>query len=234
MIRRPPRSTLFPYTTLFRSLSVGDTRFAEAPVLVPQGSISGVIPGIPMGALDALRPLQDVVPSYKRDLFLFVGKVLGRTPTSLGIPQRLRALTVSGHDALHCVHDAADLFGNRRPAISVPMKRDPIAIRAAASGKVLPQPVGGGRSTADRRGSQDHGLVVNGFDNAVGMMSHGNQSRKATAPVLRLIGFVPEFPVFDSSCGMDGDRPDVIIPRLQVRWWVARPRVVIACCLRIR
>src|SRR3712207_9453042 len=24
MIRRPPRSTLFPYTTLFRSLSVGD------------------------------------------------------------------------------------------------------------------------------------------------------------------------------------------------------------------
>src|SRR2546430_3520709 len=26
MIRRPPRSTLFPYTTLFRSLFVGDAR----------------------------------------------------------------------------------------------------------------------------------------------------------------------------------------------------------------
>src|SRR3989442_8803555 len=26
MIRRPPRSTLFPYTTLFRSLSVSDKR----------------------------------------------------------------------------------------------------------------------------------------------------------------------------------------------------------------
>src|SRR2546430_9246517 len=26
MIRRPPRSTLFPYTTLFRSLDVGDDR----------------------------------------------------------------------------------------------------------------------------------------------------------------------------------------------------------------
>src|SRR2546422_1165183 len=26
MIRRPPRSTLFPYTTLFRSLSVGSPR----------------------------------------------------------------------------------------------------------------------------------------------------------------------------------------------------------------
>src|SRR2546430_7889460 len=27
MIRRPPRSTLFPYTTLFRSLGVVETRF---------------------------------------------------------------------------------------------------------------------------------------------------------------------------------------------------------------
>src|SRR5438034_3507709 len=27
MIRRPPRSTLFPYTTLFRSLRFGDGRF---------------------------------------------------------------------------------------------------------------------------------------------------------------------------------------------------------------
>src|SRR5256885_11185280 len=29
MIRRPPRSTLFPYTTLFRSGHDGDTRFQE-------------------------------------------------------------------------------------------------------------------------------------------------------------------------------------------------------------
>src|SRR3712207_8059440 len=32
MIRRPPRSTLFPYTTLFRSSS-GATRHADAPRL---------------------------------------------------------------------------------------------------------------------------------------------------------------------------------------------------------
>src|SRR3712207_8950832 len=32
MIRRPPRSTLFPYTTLFRSLSDVVTLFANAPV----------------------------------------------------------------------------------------------------------------------------------------------------------------------------------------------------------
>src|SRR2546426_9267289 len=36
MIRRPPRSTLFPYTTLFRSL-----RAARAPLLVRQ--IAGLI-----------------------------------------------------------------------------------------------------------------------------------------------------------------------------------------------
>src|SRR3712207_7538386 len=29
MIRRPPRSTLFPYTTLFRSLALGASRFGE-------------------------------------------------------------------------------------------------------------------------------------------------------------------------------------------------------------
>src|SRR5690348_18015258 len=30
MLRRPPRSTLFPYTTLFRSLVDGETVFARA------------------------------------------------------------------------------------------------------------------------------------------------------------------------------------------------------------
>src|SRR2546430_5506913 len=38
MIRRPPRSTLFPYTTLFRS-----TRIREVPDL--QRRIAGVAPG---------------------------------------------------------------------------------------------------------------------------------------------------------------------------------------------
>src|SRR3712207_7476245 len=39
MIRRPPRSTLFPYTTLFRSITTGldnngDTTFNDRPSLV--------------------------------------------------------------------------------------------------------------------------------------------------------------------------------------------------------
>src|SRR2546427_7913334 len=37
MIRRPPRSTLFPYTTLFRSIcdAFGDERLASGPARVP-------------------------------------------------------------------------------------------------------------------------------------------------------------------------------------------------------
>src|SRR3712207_7261312 len=37
MIRRPPRSTLFPYTTLFRSLPT--PRFAPALLLGPEGAV---------------------------------------------------------------------------------------------------------------------------------------------------------------------------------------------------
>src|ERR1039457_7464418 len=39
MIRRPPRSTLFPYTTLFRS----KRRPADYPIYVPQADITPVI-----------------------------------------------------------------------------------------------------------------------------------------------------------------------------------------------
>src|SRR5690606_42165527 len=34
MIRRPPRSTLFPYTTLFRSKSMGEGTKPKAPLVV--------------------------------------------------------------------------------------------------------------------------------------------------------------------------------------------------------
>src|ERR1051326_7905945 len=33
MIRRPPRSTLFPYTTLFRSIPVGDAAVVVEPAI---------------------------------------------------------------------------------------------------------------------------------------------------------------------------------------------------------
>src|SRR3712207_7511813 len=63
MIRRPPRSTLFPYTTLFRSV----VRFLENPSLsykAAGGSVRGIVGpnGDPMPfdrVTDALRELPD-------------------------------------------------------------------------------------------------------------------------------------------------------------------------------
>src|SRR2546430_3370987 len=39
MIRRPPRSTLFPYTTLFRSARRDDRREPQGPGIDPQGPL---------------------------------------------------------------------------------------------------------------------------------------------------------------------------------------------------
>src|SRR3712207_8074785 len=41
MIRRPPRSTLFPYTTLFRSLGGGARRPVAARARLPAGAAAG-------------------------------------------------------------------------------------------------------------------------------------------------------------------------------------------------
>src|SRR5690242_20969199 len=39
MIRRPPRSTLFPYTTLFRSQRVGEVRLEDRLAVVDGGAL---------------------------------------------------------------------------------------------------------------------------------------------------------------------------------------------------
>src|SRR3712207_7859870 len=54
MIRRPPRSTLFPYTTLFRSLPEG------AIAVVEVGAIQGARPHAapPPGCRRVVQPLQ--------------------------------------------------------------------------------------------------------------------------------------------------------------------------------
>src|SRR3712207_7357674 len=38
MIRRPPRSTLFPYTTLFRSLSRRNIYYEKRPIMIRRGA----------------------------------------------------------------------------------------------------------------------------------------------------------------------------------------------------
>src|SRR5256885_11138158 len=50
MIRRPPRSTLFPYTTLFRSLSVQSRQGGRHPRHVPEGD-ARMLPGRRGGCL---------------------------------------------------------------------------------------------------------------------------------------------------------------------------------------
>src|SRR2546429_2491498 len=53
MIRRPPRSTLFPYTTLFRSTCVGGQWMDGVPVV---GGCDKNMPGGMMGMLRANVP----------------------------------------------------------------------------------------------------------------------------------------------------------------------------------
>src|SRR2546426_11036863 len=55
MIRRPPRSTLFPYTTLFRSVKIAPTN--AAPPYRPAPDLLG-------------RMLHDVFPKAQADEFL--------------------------------------------------------------------------------------------------------------------------------------------------------------------
>src|SRR3989449_9905216 len=88
MIRRPPRSTLFPYTTLFRStpvvhLAVPDVYSARAGIayaLAPARGISlslgGRIDGIPQGDLIGGRDNSFRRPGYS--LYLDPGIALRR------------------------------------------------------------------------------------------------------------------------------------------------------------
>src|SRR2546421_6073305 len=57
MIRRPPRSTLFPYTTLFRSERFGHERFRvhQLKVLGPLLAGRNVLAVLPTGAGKSLR-----------------------------------------------------------------------------------------------------------------------------------------------------------------------------------
>src|SRR2546429_5673578 len=62
MIRRPPRSTLFPYTTLFRSSSLSELNFvfSTSPILSPSS-----LPG--RGAIITSRPTGAAVGSKRGD-----------------------------------------------------------------------------------------------------------------------------------------------------------------------
>src|SRR5258708_18494234 len=53
MIRRPPRSTLFPYTTLFRSLMVAEPMFrAPSPEIVSESNLESCALAAPAKIID--------------------------------------------------------------------------------------------------------------------------------------------------------------------------------------
>src|SRR2546426_3755306 len=55
MIRRPPRSTLFPYTTLFRSGERGGGRLVDDPEHVEAGDLAGILGGLPLAVIEIGR-----------------------------------------------------------------------------------------------------------------------------------------------------------------------------------
>src|SRR2546427_12991435 len=67
MIRRPPRSTLFPYTTLFRSVTAPDrAELTLAPLLGPVRDAIGVGVGERAVPLDCLEVRRVAVPLLHR------------------------------------------------------------------------------------------------------------------------------------------------------------------------
>src|SRR2546425_9091960 len=69
MIRRPPRSTLFPYTTLFRSLAAGAAVQKHREQLADQQEIVGALANIVMevyGMESSLRRAQKGVAARGR------------------------------------------------------------------------------------------------------------------------------------------------------------------------
>src|SRR3712207_8513522 len=67
MIRRPPRSTLFPYTTLFRSVHAAQARSVGIPLLHPPEPL-GVGPNLHLGRVvhERVRTPGLLVPAHLR------------------------------------------------------------------------------------------------------------------------------------------------------------------------
>src|SRR5687768_17891967 len=61
MIRRPPRSTLFPYTTLFRS---AEESVMELAALEPEVAVTGH--GVAMRGPRLTRDLQDLADNFRQ------------------------------------------------------------------------------------------------------------------------------------------------------------------------
>src|SRR2546428_12593423 len=88
MIRRPPRSTLFPYTTLFRSSPARDGAVTREPII---GTLARLVQS--KGIRILLDAMPHLLPDYP-EAFLLVGgggeeqEALERQANALGITDR--------------------------------------------------------------------------------------------------------------------------------------------------
>src|SRR5260370_20767576 len=102
MIRRPPRSTLFPYTTLFRSLG-GYAEYAVASIWTrkpdPVSWIdAAALPSSAEAAVGVLRQLN--VKSGETLLLVGGGGSVGIIATQLAVARGLKVISAVGeHDA---------------------------------------------------------------------------------------------------------------------------------------
>src|SRR3712207_8932079 len=88
MIRRPPRSTLFPYTTLFRSLALG-----TGCALAAAGSVTA------LALLTQLRPEPWYDPRYALPV---LGMVLGNTMTGIALRSEEHTSELQSRQYLVC------------------------------------------------------------------------------------------------------------------------------------
>src|SRR3712207_2570788 len=131
MIRRPPRSTLFPYTTLFRSRRSGRRRLGHPRAeSAQQGCGDKVLAGVANG--DALRPqghsdrqTQELWRRHKR------AKAQGRPPSTQGPQQSGRELPSTHAPAGTC--HAAVQISRACPTLPGAVRSDLWALSAAAS-----------------------------------------------------------------------------------------------------
>src|SRR2546430_13564624 len=95
MIRRPPRSTLFPYTTLFRSVEGRQQRESDAGVACRRDQASGELAGVRERHTD--RKSTRLNSSHSQISYaVFCLKKKKNTSTSL--PSRLERITPRSHD----------------------------------------------------------------------------------------------------------------------------------------
>src|SRR2546426_1524015 len=123
MIRRPPRSTLFPYTTLFRSLVI-----LGSVVLSPRPARAQGEPGAPAADSIVVEGLRRV---ERRQVLDASGLAPGRPLSYRDIQRAIKALYATGQYA--DVQVAQDTLGGRQLLI-VRVRERPLLVKWAVRG----------------------------------------------------------------------------------------------------